>query len=276
VLESAKDWLIQNGSWLGTIASIATVVALVGSIIAFALSRRKTKAIPLSDPNRPDLRFVLIQGQSMVGAMRRKDDRPNAQIMTNWTVTNTSKSGIPVRLLRAHLIQPHVSENQTRDIVVTANAAENLYSDTHAIPPQGTRIVSITLFCTLDLETLNDRIDLEIAVVYQLSHEHATAQITLPFIDPMRDFLLQKPPPLPLQWSVYKYGYLLRCNHGFYFVYLQFDHEQGSDRWFVEYEAGGHVFGETGHITGNVHGFKTFEEAKDYCEKDAQDLETML
>jgi hypothetical protein len=60
--------------------------------------------------------------------------------------------------------------------------------------------------------------------------------------------------------AVYKYGYLLKSNHGYYFVYLQFDEEQRDDRWFTEYEAGAEVFGENGILTGNALGFQTFKE----------------
>jgi hypothetical protein len=68
----------------------------------------------------------------------------------------------------------------------------------------------------------------------------------------------------------------LKCNHGYYFVYLQFDQEERADRWFTEYEPGGDVFRENGLLTGNVHWFQTFEEAQACCEKDAKDVEGML
>ena len=70
------------------------------------------------------------------------------------------------------------------------------------------------------------------------------------------------------------FGRTRRCDHsgdhGYYFVYLQFDEEKRADRWFTEYEPGDQVFGENGTLTGNVHGFQTFEEAQAYCEKDAE------
>jgi hypothetical protein len=64
----------------------------------------------------------------------------------------------------------------------------------------------------------------------------------------------------------------LKTNHGYYFVYLQFDEEKRADRWFTEYEAGEHIFGEGGILTGSAHGFQTFQEARAYCEKDAKDV----
>jgi len=41
---------------------------------------------------------------------------------------------------------------------------------------------------------------------------------------------------------------------------------------FTEYEPGSDVFGENGILTGNAHGFQTFEEALAYCEKDADEV----
>jgi hypothetical protein len=79
-----------------------------------------------------------------------------------------------------------------------------------------------------------------------------------------------------LKWTVHEYGYLLKSNHGYHFVYLQFDEEQRADRWFIEYEAGGHAFEENEILTGNVSGFQTFEEAQAYCESDAKDVERHL
>jgi hypothetical protein len=123
---------------------------------------------------------------------------------------------------------------------------------------------------------LNRQLELQIVAVDQLSHEHTMPSITLPVLDPLLENLTQDREPSHLKWAVYKYGYLLKCNHGCYFVYLQFDEEERSDRWFTEYEPGGDVFGENGLLTGNVHGFQTFEEAQAHCEKDAKDQERML
>src|SRR4029077_12806269 len=96
---------------------------------------------------QPDLRFVIVQHQSMVGVMRRRDERPNAQISTKWNVTNASVSGLPVRLLRARLVKPQMLDSPTADVVLIADATGDLCSQTHAISPGETRFVSISLFC---------------------------------------------------------------------------------------------------------------------------------
>ena len=230
------------------------------------------KLQPSQEGSQSNLSFVLVQNQSRVGVMRRRDQRPNAQISTEWNVTNASVSGLPVRLLRARLVKPQIHDSLTHDVVATANATGDLYSQTHAISPGETRLVSISLFCALPLEMLNREIDLQIVAVDQLSHEHVTPSITLPVLDPLLENLTRDRGASQLRWTVYKYGYLLKCNHGYYFVYLQFDEEERADRWFTEYEAGGVVFGENGDITGNVHGLRTFEETQAYCEKDAEDV----
>jgi hypothetical protein len=208
--------------------------------------------------------------------MRRRDERPNAQISTEWNVTNASVSGLPVRLLRARFAEPQILGSSIRDIVVTANATENLYSNSHEIPHRESRCVSIHLHCTLPLGMLDDQIELQIIAKDQLANEYELPRITLQVHDPIGENLAPSRESSRLKWTVYKYGYLLKSNHGYYFAYLQFDEEKRADRWFTEYEAGGHVFGEEGNLTGNMHGFHTFEEARAYCEKDAEDLERML
>jgi hypothetical protein len=213
---------------------------------------------------QPDLRFVIVQLLSMVGVTRRRDERPNAQILTKWNVTNASVTGLPIQLLRARLVKPQISDSPTHDIVVTANATLSLYSETNAISPGETRRVSISIYCTLPLQMLNRQIDLQIVAVDQLSYEHTMPSITLPVLDPLLQNLKEE------RWTVYKYGYLMKCNYGYYFVYLQFDKEERADRWFTEYEPGSDVFGENGTL--NAHGFQTFEEALAHCEKDADEV----
>ena len=75
-----------------------------------------------------------------------------------------------------------------------------------------------------------------------------------------------------MDWKIYKRGHLAKCQHGYYFVCQEFDHEMGSDRWFVKYEAGADKFGEQGHLTGNIHGFDSLEDAKADSEKDAEEV----
>jgi hypothetical protein len=218
----------------------------------------------------PDLRFALIENQSHVGVMRRRDERPNAQILTKWNVTNASASGLPVRLLRARLVKPQIHDSPTSDVVLIADATGDLYSQTHAISPRETRLVSISLFCALRIEMLNRQIELQIAAVDQLSHEHVTPSITLPVLDPLLEKLTRDPRSSQLKWTVYKCGFLLKCNHGYYSVYLAFDEEERADRWFTGYEPGGVAFRDNSFLIGNVHGFQTFEEAQAYCEKDPE------
>jgi hypothetical protein len=279
--ETVKQWLTQNSVLIGSIAAVGFIIIEfafkpVRSIFAFLRSPPGQRVNSSATPESADLRFVIVQGQSMVELMRRKDDRPNAQIITKWNVTNASRSGIPVRLLRAHLVQLHSLGRFDRDIVLTADRTGQMHGDNYEIPPGATRHVLITLFCTLSSEMLDGHIDLQIAAEDQLNHEHKTPSITLTALDPLLDSLSRNPDPARPTWSVYKYGYLLKCSHGYYFVYLQFSQEQTADRWVTEYEAGSHYFGEKGMLTGKLHGFETFEEAKAYCEKDAQDLEGML
>jgi hypothetical protein len=226
--------------------------------------------------SQPDLRFVVVQHHSMVGVMRRRDERQNAQILTKWNVTNASASGLPVRLLRARLVKPQILDSSTSDVVLMDDATGDLYSQTNAISPGETRIVSISFFCALPLQILHGQIELQIVAVDQLAREHVMPSITLPVIDPLKENLTRVGESSHLKWSVYKYGYLLKCSHGYYFVYLAFDEEEGADRWFTEYESGAVLFGENGILTGKVHGFHTFEEAHAYCEKDAEDVEKML
>jgi hypothetical protein len=222
---------------------------------------------------QPDLRFVIVQNQSFVGVTRRRDERQNAQISTEWNVTNASVSGLPVRLLRARLVKPPINDSPSHDVVLIAGETGGLYSPTHAISPGETRRASISIFCALPSEMLNRQIDLQIVAVDQLSNEHLTPSITLPILEPLLENLTRDRGSLQLRWTVYKNGYLLKCNHGYYFVYLQFDEEERVDRWFTEYEPDGHgVFSEHGSVTGNVHGFQTFEEARAHCEKDAEDV----
>jgi hypothetical protein len=119
---------------------------------------------------------------------------------------------------------------------------------------------------------LTEQIQLQIVAVDQFSHEYLMPSITLPVLDSLREKLVRDRASSHLKWTGYKYGYLLKSNHGYYFVYLQFDEEKRVDRWFTEYEAGSDVFGENGILTGSAHGFQSFEEAQEYCEKDAENL----
>jgi hypothetical protein len=87
------------------------------------------------------------------------------------------------------LAEPQILGSPIRDIVVTANATENLYSDSHEIPHRETRRVSIHLHCTLPLGMLNDQIELQIIAEDQLANEYELPRITLQVHDPIAESL---------------------------------------------------------------------------------------
>jgi hypothetical protein len=181
-------------------------------------------------------------------------------------------SGLPVRLLRARLVKPQMHDSPADDAVATADATGAFNSETNAISPGENRLVFIYLWCALPFQILTGQLELQIVAVDQFFREHLVPSITLPVMDPLLGKLARDRASSHLKWTGYKYGYLLKSNHGYYFVYLQFDEEKRADRWFTEYEARSGVFGENGILTGSAHGFQSFEEAQEYCEKDAENL----
>jgi hypothetical protein len=77
-----------------------------------------------------------------------------------------------------------------------------------------------------------------------------------------------------MTWKPYKQGHLARSKHAYYFVYPEFDHEQGSKRWFTECDPRGADqgrFSEEGILIGEPHGFESLEAAQEFCEKDAEE-----
>jgi hypothetical protein len=156
---------------------------------------------------------------------------------------------------------------RAREVVATGDVFGHLCSDTHSIPPGETRSVSISLFCTLPLEMLIGQVELQIVVVDQLSHDHLTPSITLPVLYPLLENLPRDRASSNLKWTVYKHGYLLKSNHGYYFVYLQFDDEERADRWFTEMKRDRTASEKTGSSRAMPSGFRLSKRLRRFAKR---------
>ena len=88
-------------------------------------------------PLRVDLRFVPDSSRFFLFVTKRDDEKPNAQMCTDWSVTNASISGISARLLRARLVKPRLRQAITRDRVFTIRCLEDQNNSAYPIHTRG-------------------------------------------------------------------------------------------------------------------------------------------
>ena len=74
-----------------------------------------------------------------------------------------------------------------------------------------------------------------------------------------------------MEWTSYAGGMFAKCAHGYYFVYQKFHFESGEDRWFTEYQPAAKNLAEQGQPFAVLLTFKHLDEARRYCEKNAQE-----
>jgi hypothetical protein len=70
-----------------------------------------------------------------------------------------------------------------------------------------------------------------------------------------------------MEWEEHENGYLAKTEHGFFFLYEEFEH------WYVEYETGAEPNGDEESQPLNLRGFATLEEAKNAAEEYSKDLD---
>jgi hypothetical protein len=187
-----NQWVQQIYQWTLLHPAETVVFGLAGTAVTFLgifwkpvwsfvsscwaeISRSIRNELP--EP-RPHLRFVAISSQCFLPC---HDKRPNAQIRTEWNVTNASRSGMPARLLRAELLKPRVRNSITSDIVFTVERLRDRHPNPtdYAIPLGKTGIASINLDFFLPPDKFNKPVKVKISVTDQLQNKHKLPEMML-------------------------------------------------------------------------------------------------
>jgi len=173
------DWISNNvPSIVSTVIAgiILGVLAIFWKGISRTVAQLWTKREPRTetgDSAEPlDLRFV--EFHSSFGVKQRHDGQWDAQIQSQWNVTNVSRSGMPARLLRSRLAKPRLQDARPEFEEATGHIIIQRADDIRA---NETERISIHFFAVLPSSKLGKSITLDIVVIDQLSNEHALPPI---------------------------------------------------------------------------------------------------
>jgi hypothetical protein len=175
MLDGIKQWLAQNELWLaGTLAVVGIIEWFFKPLCwaipkLWSLSSRPFK----TGAKRPrvTLRFVAMDFPRSHWGIGSQGDKPITCIVTRRHVTQAHGSGMPVRLLKAHLLKPPLAKYLIHIQVVTMSAE---YANTRlegVIPEGQTRDVTIHVNLS---KVLKPEMQLKVhpAVEDQLANKH--------------------------------------------------------------------------------------------------------
>ena len=176
--ETAKNWLIQNGIWIATAAAIAYLVEFLFKPLRsiFSILRSQIPWRRKSTP-RATLGFVAMAERCVLAILQRPDGNLGGQISTRWHVTNAPFSGMPIKLLTAHLAKPRVADSEVQAIVVMER---HHGGPDNTVLPGETQVFDITFLLPL---VPSDRVkwptNVEIIVIDQLENQYELPRIKL-------------------------------------------------------------------------------------------------
>jgi hypothetical protein len=103
-----QEWLRDN--FVNGVVSSIVAAIILGLVLFFGkriltivmrLWTKMKRVLKTGDATRfPDLHFVALPRECILGVIQRDEPGPNVQIAAHWNVTNASASGMPARLLR--------------------------------------------------------------------------------------------------------------------------------------------------------------------------------
>jgi len=124
----------------------------------------------------PDLHFVALPRECIVGVIPRNEPGPNVQISMHWNVTNASSFGMPARLVRARLVKPRLSDSEAT-YIYTGSTNGRMYPN-EDIPPGAMRRLTTVFVGVLPSIRVKKPIKVQAIVIDQLSREHRLRPIT--------------------------------------------------------------------------------------------------
>jgi len=179
-----EQWFKDN--WL-LVAEVGFAASIVGLAVFFSrpllaivrlLWDRITRLRRTANAAQfPDLHFVALPRECILGVIHRDDEQPNVQICAHWNVTNASLFGMPARLQRARLAKPRVRDSEAM-YIHTGSTDGRMYPN-EDIPLGATRRLTTVFFVVLPSGRWSKPIKIRVIVVDQFSREHKLDPITL-------------------------------------------------------------------------------------------------
>jgi hypothetical protein len=123
------------------------------------------------------LRFVAMDFPDSFWGISHQGDRPILVILTRWYVTHEagSGSGLPVRLLKVHLLSPFAEDLIDSELTIASPIGESTRWEP-AIPEGETR--NVTIHCNLSIVVNTEkRLKVRLAVEDQLDNKYILPQI---------------------------------------------------------------------------------------------------
>jgi len=168
MLETVKQWLIQNSGWLSLIAFVA--LEYFFKPLRWAIPKLWSLLSRLFKPH-VTLHFVARDFPSCYWGIGSLGDKPITSIVTRWHVTQAPGSGMPARLLKAHLLKSSLAKYLIHIQVVTMS---DKYANTalEGVIPEG-QTRDVTIHCSLSKVLKPEmRLKVHLAVEDQLANKH--------------------------------------------------------------------------------------------------------
>jgi len=182
-----EQWLRDNPGFVVGVASSMVAAIILGFLLFFGkrivaivirLWTQMKRALKIGHAAQfPDLHFVALPRECILGVIPRDDPGPNVQICMHWNVTNASSSGMPARLVRARLARPRLSDSEGM-YIHTGSTNGRVYPN-EDIPPGSTRRLTTVFVAVLPSIRVKKPVKVKVIVVDQLSREHKLDPITL-------------------------------------------------------------------------------------------------
>jgi hypothetical protein len=180
--EWIQQWLNQNAPWITPLGSLEAIVAGIIAVIAFLFFKPLRWAVPklwswLSGLSKTGVKrprvildFVAMDFPNSQWVIGSWVNKPITCIVTRWHVTQARGSGMPVLLLKAHLLKPLAKYLIHSRVTITSGNYQYTRSES-TIPEGETRnlIIECNLSKVLKPEM---RLKVHLAVEDQFAHKH--------------------------------------------------------------------------------------------------------
>jgi hypothetical protein len=173
--EWIQQWLTPNALLLGSLAAVVTIIT--GIEILFKPLRWAIPKLWLSRPfktgakqPRVTLHFVAMDFPNSQWVIGGWDNKPITCIVTRWHVTQAPGSGVPVRLLKAHLLKPLAKYLLNTQVAITSGQYQYTRREDSILEGE-TR--TVTIHCNLSKVFKPEmRLKVHLAVEDQFAHKH--------------------------------------------------------------------------------------------------------
>src|SRR5260370_36255877 len=175
MLDGIKQWLAQNELWLTGTLAVVGIIEWFFKPLRWAIPRLwslLSRPFKKTGAKRPHviLDFVAMDFPHSHWGLGNIGNNPTTYIVTKWHITQAPGSGVPVRLLKVHLLKPFAKYLIHSQLIIMSGEYERVFwGDT--IPEGKTRDFIITCNLSIVLKS-GIRLKVRLAVQDQFARKH--------------------------------------------------------------------------------------------------------